>query len=387
MGHAAPAKQILTPSRWPRMTDISLTHITSTAVFSILAAVVSAFLIHWALYAVALRVVRRRMDPVLLPAIFQPTRWLVVLLALGAGLQPLDMGRRVEGLWSIGSKMVFALLVGWLLLRLMRATRVMIERGADINAEDNLKARKRHTRVRILYRIAQSIVAVLVIAMMLMAIPGVRTIGVTLAASAGLVGLAVGAAAQPALKNLIAGIQMAFSEPIRLDDVVIVEGEWGRIEDITLTYVVVRIWDDRRMVVPVSYFLEKPFQNWTTRTSDLLGTVFLYVDPTADIERIRTRFVEAVQANARWDGRVAILQVTDHRADALELRGLLSARNAGIAFDLRCEVREAMLTFLRTDMPEALVRGRQRVEAGEGFARPDFPSLDAAATRPSGAAG
>ncbi|RYM06275.1 mechanosensitive ion channel family protein [Sphingobium cupriresistens] len=369
------------------MTDISLTHITSTAAFSILAAVVSAFLIHWALYAVALRVVRRRMDPVLLPAIFQPTRWLVVLLALGAGLQPLDMGRRVEGLWSIGSKMVFALLVGWLLLRLMRATRVMIERGADINAEDNLKARKRHTRVRILYRIAQSIVAVLVIAMMLMAIPGVRTIGVTLAASAGLVGLAVGAAAQPALKNLIAGIQMAFSEPIRLDDVVIVEGEWGRIEDITLTYVVVRIWDDRRMVVPVSYFLEKPFQNWTTRTSDLLGTVFLYVDPTADIERIRTRFVEAVQANARWDGRVAILQVTDHRADALELRGLLSARNAGIAFDLRCEVREAMLTFLRTDMPEALVRGRQRVEAGEGFVRPDFPSLDAAATRPSGAAG
>lgn len=372
------------------MTDISLTHITSTAAFSILAAVMSAFLIHWALYAVALRVVRRRMDPVLLPAIFQPTRWLVVLLALGAGLQPLDMGPRIEALWSIGSKMVFALLVGWLMLRLMRATRVMIERGADISAEDNLKARKRHTRVRILYRIAQSIVAVLVIAMMLMAIPGVRTIGVTLAASAGLVGLAVGAAAQPALKNLIAGIQMAFSEPIRLDDVVIVEGEWGRIEDITLTYVIVRIWDDRRMVVPVSYFLEKPFQNWTTRTSDLLGTVFLYVDPTADIERIRTRFVEAVQANARWDGRVAILQVTDHRADALELRGLLSARNAAIAFDLRCEVREAMLTFLRMEMPEALVRGRQRVEAGEGFVRPDVPSLDAndmGATRPSGGAG
>jgi small-conductance mechanosensitive channel len=189
-------------------------------------------------------------------------------------------------------------------------------------------------------------------------------------ASAGLAALAVGAAAQPALKNLIAGIQMAFSEPIRLDDVVIIEGEWGRIEEIKLTYVIVRIWDDRRMVVPVSYFLEKPFQNWTTKTSDLLGTVFLYVDPTADIERIRARFVEAVKGNSRWDGRVAILQVTDHRADALELRGLLSARNAGTAFDLRCEVREAMLTFLRTEMPEALVRGRQRVEAGEGFTSP-----------------
>ena len=357
------------------MTDISLTHITSTAAFSIIAAVVTAFLIHWALYAIVLRVVRRRMDPVLLPAIFQPTRWLVVLLALGAGLQPLDMGPRVAALWSIGSKMVFALLVGWLMLRLMRATRVMIERGADISAEDNLKARKRHTRVRILYRIAQSIVAVLVIAMMLMAIPGVRTIGVTLAASAGLVGLAVGAAAQPALKNLIAGIQMAFSEPIRLDDVVIIEGEWGRIEEIKLTYVIVRIWDDRRMVVPVSYFLEKPFQNWTTKTSDLLGTVFLYVDPTADVARIRERLVAVTQANNRWDGRVVLLQVTEHRADAMELRCLLSARNAGVAFDLRCDVREAMLDFLRTDMPEALVRHRQRIERTEAL------------TMPSGAAG
>lgn len=351
------------------MTDISLTHITPMAAFSIALSVAVAFLIHWALYGIAMRLLRARMDPILLPAIFQPTRWLVVLLALSAGLQPLELGARVEGLWSIGSKMIFALLTGWLLLRIMRALRTMIERAADISVEDNLKARRRHTRVRILYRIAQSIVAVLVVAMILMAIPGVRTIGVTLAASAGLVGLAVGAAAQPALKNLIAGIQMAFSEPIRLDDVVIVEGEWGRIEDITLTYVVVRIWDDRRMVVPVSYFLEKPFQNWTTKTSDLLGTVFLYVDPTADIARIRAKFVEAVQANARWDGRVAILQVTDHRADALELRGLLSARNAGIAFDLRCEVREAMLTFLRTDMPEALVRGRHRLEAAEGLTR------------------
>jgi hypothetical protein len=198
----------------------------------------------------------------------------------------------------------------------------------------------------------------------------VRTIGVSLMASAGLAALAVGAAAQPALKNLIAGIQMAFSEPIRLDDVVIIEGEWGKIEDIKLTYVIVRIWDDRRMVVPVSYFLEKPFQNWTTSTSDLLGTVFFYVDPTADIERIRDCFVRATKANARWDGRVAIVQVTEHKADALELRGLLSARNAAVAFDLRCEVREAVLTFLRNEMPEALVRSRQVAEGGLMLTRP-----------------
>jgi small-conductance mechanosensitive channel len=352
------------------MTDISLSHVSLAAALSILLSVAVAFLIHWMLYWVALRLVRRsKLEPTLLPAIYHPTRWLVVLLALGAGLKSIELGPRVADIWAIGSRMIFALLVGWLVLRCMSAAKTMIERGADISVEDNLKARRQRTRIGILYRIAQCIVGFLVIAMMLIAIPGVRTIGVTLMASAGLAGLAVGAAAQPALKNLIAGVQMAFSEPIRLDDVVIVEGEWGRIEEIKLTYVVVRIWDDRRMVVPVSYFLEKPFQNWTTKTSDLLGTVFFHVDPAADVGRIREVFVDAVKANSRWDGRVAILQVTEHRPEALELRGLLSARNAGIAFDLRCEVREAVMDFLRTQMPDALVRTRQRIEAGEGFTR------------------
>lgn len=351
-----------------QMPDIMISPVAPTAILTAALSVLIAFLVHWGLYWLAMRILgRAHVDPVLLPAIFQPTRWLVVLLSFAAVLQPLELGPRAGAFWSIGSKMAFALLSGWLALRVLRSGRLMLERRSDIHADDNLKARRRHTRIRILYRIVQCIVGVLVVALMLIAIPGVRTIGVTLMASAGLVGLAVGAAAQPALKNLIAGIQMAFSEPIRLDDVVIVEGEWGRIEDITLTYVVVRIWDDRRMVVPISYFLEKPFQNWTTKTSDLLGTIFLHVDPATDVERVRAKFVETTRANGRWDGRVAILQVTDHRADALELRGLLSARNASVAFDLRCEVREAMLAFLRTDMPEALVRQRQQIEQGGPF--------------------
>lgn len=362
------------------MTDISLTHITPMAVMSIAISVAAAFLIHWALYWIALRIAKHsKIEPVLLPAIYQPTRWLVVLLALGAGLKSIELGDRVEDIWSIGARMIFALLVGWLILRVMHAGKAMMEARADISVEDNLKARRHRTRISILYRICQCIVGFLVIAMILIAIPGVRTIGVSLMASAGLAALAVGAAAQPALKNLIAGIQMAFSEPIRLDDVVIVEGEWGRIEEIKLTYVIVRIWDDRRMIVPVSYFLEKPFQNWTTRTSDLLGTVFFHVDPAADVGRIRAKFIEAVQANNRWDGRVAILQVTEHRPEALELRGLLSARNAGIAFDLRCEVREVVMDFLRTDMPDALVRVRQRLEPGDGFTPPDITRLSGAA--------
>lgn len=219
-------------------------------------------------------------------------------------------------------------------------------------------ARRRTTRVSILHRIGQMIVLLLTLSVMLLAIPSVRAVGVTLMASAGLAALAVGAAAQPALKNLIAGIQMAFTEPIRLDDVVIVEGEWGRIEDIRLTYVVVRIWDDRRLIVPVSYFLERPFQNWTRQTADLLGTVFIYVDHAADIDRIRKAFVEAVEKDSLWDGRVALLQVTEHRAGAVELRGLLSARNASAAWDLRCNAREAMMSFLREEMPEAMVKER-----------------------------
>lgn len=358
------------------MSDLSLSHISLTAWLSIAVSVAVAFLVHWALYWIAMRLVRRsRVEPTLLPAIFHPTRWLVVLLALSAGVKSIELGPRMADIWAIGSRMAFALLVGWLILRGMGAAKKMFERGADISVEDNLKARRQRTKISILYRIAQCVVGFLVIAMMMIAIPGVRTIGVSLMASAGLAALAVGAAAQPALKNLIAGVQMAFSEPIRLDDVVIVEGEWGRIEEIKLTYVVIRIWDDRRMVVPVSYFLEKPFQNWTTKTSDLLGTVFFHVDPAADVGRIREVFVDAVKANSRWDGRVAILQVTEHRPEALELRGLLSARNAGIAFDLRCEVREAVMDYLRRDMPDALVRVRNRVETAE------------AVTKPSGGAG
>jgi small-conductance mechanosensitive channel len=194
--------------------------------------------------------------------------------------------------------------------------------------------------------------------MMLISIPSVRSIGVTLVASAGLAGLAVGAAAQPALKNLIAGIQMVFTEPIRIDDVVIMDGEWGRIEEIRLTFVVVRIWDDRRLIVPVSKFLEDSFQNWTRETSQLLGTAFLRVDPTADVARLRAHLEQVVKANPKWDGRVCGLQVTEIYVDHIELRCLVSARDASLAFDLRCDVREAMIAFLTSEMPDALPRRR-----------------------------
>ncbi|GLI98962.1 hypothetical protein Sbs19_27800 [Sphingobium sp. BS19] len=196
-------------------------------------------------------------------------------------------------------------------------------------------------------------------------------------ASAGLAGLAVGAAAQPALKNLIAGIQMAFSEPIRIDDVVIIEGEWGRIEEIRLTYVVVRIWDDRRLIVPVSKFLEDAFQNWTRQSSALLGTAFLYVDPTANVAKLRTQLRSIVEANENWDGRVVGLQVTDVTPDVMELRALVSAADAGSAFDLRCEVREAMMAYLGQEAVSSLPRRRNEIVGRPG----EWSEMQGATTR------
>jgi small-conductance mechanosensitive channel len=353
--------------------------INVSALVGLAVSVVMVLLLHYIAFFFARRVSRRTrssIDDEMILAVYQPSRWLLVLLVAVAGVQALGLRGVPEKWWSIGSAMAMAGLAGWLALSALAAVRRIVEAYNDINVEDNLRARRRTTRVRILNRIAQVMIIFLIISSILLAIPSVRAVGVTLVASAGLAALAVGAAAQPALKNLIGGIQMAFTEPIRLDDVVIVEGEWGRIEDIRLTYVVVRIWDDRRLVVPVSYFLERPFQNWTREKSDLLGTVFLYVDHAADIERIRTAFIDAIKGNTRWDGRVALMQVTDYRGDAIELRGLLSARNAGVAWDLRCEVREAMVDFLRDSYPAALVRGRVRFDP--------MPSATGRTTQPEG---
>ncbi|MEZ5656198.1 MAG: mechanosensitive ion channel [Sphingobium sp.] len=327
-------------------------------------ALLAAF-IHFVVFAVVRRVSRKTGgtgDDELIRAVYQPSRWILVLLVLMTGAQAARIEPQLEKWWSIVSAMAMAALVGWIAMRVLRALRNIVEAQNDITVEDNLTARRRTTRMRIFNRVAQTIILFMTISFMLLAIPAVRAVGVTLVASAGLAALAIGAAAQPALKNLIAGIQMAFTEPIRIDDVVIVEGEWGKIEDIRLTYVIVHIWDDRRLVVPVSYFLEKPFQNWTRETSHLIGMVFIYVDHSADVEALRQVWIDAVQSNPRWDGRIALLQVTDHKPDAMELRGLLSARNAPDAWDFRCEAREAMMTHLREHMPEAMVRDRVRLE-------------------------
>ena len=223
---------------------------------------------------------------------------------------------------------------------------------------DNLAARRIHTQIQILRKVLVVVIGVLALAISLMTFEKVRQLGTTILASAGIIGIIVGIAAQKSIATLLAGLQLAVTQPIRIDDVVIVENEWGRIEDITLTYVVVRIWDLRRLVVPMTYFLERPFQNWTRISADLLGTVFLYVDYTVPVEAVREELKRITKNSPLWDKHVCTLQVTNTTERTLELRALVSAADASQAWNLRCEVREKLIEFLQANYPEALPKMR-----------------------------
>jgi len=205
---------------------------------------------------------------------------------------------------------------------------------------------------------------VLTAGVMLMTFPQVRDLGASVLASAGLAGIVVGFAARPVLQNIIAGVQIAIAQPIRIDDVVIVEGEWGRIEEFTATYVVVRIWDQRRLIVPLNYFIENTFQNWTRTDAEILGTVFLHVDYTVPVEDVRQELHRLLLATDRWDGRAWGLVVTDATDRTVELRALMSAADAGTAWDLRCEIREKLIAYVQARHPAGLPTIRATVGAG-----------------------
>jgi len=317
-----------------------------------------ALIAHRILFGVLNRVAKAsesEADNILVETLGRPTRWAFVALGIVLAAREIAI---LDSAWQKIAGFVMPALIGWIALSIMRGAVTALELRADITVEDNLEARRRRTRLAIFSRIGTFVILFLTIGLMLLSIPGVRDIGVTLMASAGLAALAVGAAAQPALKALIGGLQMALTEPIRIDDVVIVDGEWGRIEDIRTTYVIVRVWDQRRLVVPVHKFLDETFENWTRQDSDLLGTVFLHLDPMANVDRVRTAFERMIEGNQLWDGRVKAVQVTDATMDSIKVRLLMSARDAGTAFELRCEIREAMLAFIRDDMPGAIARRR-----------------------------
>jgi small-conductance mechanosensitive channel len=251
--------------------------------------------------------------------------------------------------------------VAWLLVRGTNILEDFISDRFKIGEKDNLKARRIYTQFQIFKKIAMFVVGLLAFATMLMTFDRVRQVGTTILASAGIMGIVIGLATQRTIGTLFAGLQIAITQPIRVDDVVIVENEWGRIEEITFTYVVVRIWDLRRLVLPITYFIEKPFQNWTRVSADILGTVFLRVDYTVPVQAVRQELYEVLRNSNLWDGKAWGLQVTDATDRTLELRALISARDASDAWNLRCHVREKLIEFLQKTYPESLPRVRAEV--------------------------
>jgi hypothetical protein len=250
--------------------------------------------------------------------------------------------------------------MGWGVIILVQVFADVVYSRYTIDVADNLAARRIRTQTQVLQRVVVVVVTVVTLAIMLMTFPAVRHIGTSLLASAGLAGLVVGMAARSTLTNVIAGIQVALSQPIRIDDAVVVEGEWGWIEEIDASYVVVRIWDLRRLIVPLSYFIEKPFQNWTRTRADLLGTVMIYTDFTAPVDELRQELLRILQSTELWDGKTWGLQVTDVTYQSMQIRALMSARNGPTAFDLRCYVRENLVKFLQEKYPHALPQVRNR---------------------------
>ena len=263
----------------------------------------------------------------------------------------------------------------WLAVRAVGAVAARILREHPVDIEDNLAARRVQTQTRVIARVIQGTIILVGVALGLMTFPAIRQIGATLLASAGIIGLVAGIAAKPVFGNLIAGLQIALAQPIRLDDVVIVEGEWGRIEEITSTYVVVRVWDERRLVVPLQWFIEHPFQNWTRTSAQLLGAAFLWLDYRTPMAEVRAELQRICEDDPRWDGRVCVAQVTDASERAIQVRLLVSARNSGDQFDLRCAVRERMLDFLEARHPHALPRLRADLgrDGGPGNGPPPAP--------------
>ena len=312
---------------------------------------------------------------------FGPGRLALVIAAVSAAtpIAPIPWE------WQSGLRHILLVatvaLVGWIAVTAIHIATTIYLRRFKLDSEDNLLARKHVTQMRILQRAAVTLVALITTAIALMTFEPVRQYGVSLLASAGAAGLILGLAMQPVLGNLVAGIQIAITQPIRLEDAIIVEVEWGWVEEITSTYVVVRLWDWRRLVLPLTYFIQKPFQNWTREGASLIGSVFLYLDHTAPIDAMRRKLKEVAAASPLWDKQVVNLQVTDAKEAVIEVRILVSARNAPQAFDLRCEVREKMIGWLRENHPEALPRRRaELVRDTLSLHRQDaMPAIEAAA--------
>ncbi|MGB6349402.1 MAG: mechanosensitive ion channel family protein [Pseudolabrys sp.] len=348
-----------------------------------------AVLVALALHQWARRLVRKALAgryPYLLSTFTQTrdiTRLALLILAVIIAIPVAPLPRETAALLTRLMAVAVIGLVGWGLIISLHIAADLYLRRFRLDIDDNLLARKHNTQVRVLSRTIDVLLVMLTLGAALMTIPAVRQYGISLFASAGVAGIIAGLAARPVLSNLMAGVQLAMTQPIRLFDAVVVENEHGTIEEITSTYVVVKLWDWRRMIVPLTYFIEKPFQNWTRDASALIGTVMIYVDYRAPVGTIREKFLEILKLSDKWDEMVASVQVTDLKEGTMELRCLMSARSGAQTFDLRCEVREKLIDFLQKEHPEALPRSRQISFEGseQSEEKPDDAAPSRATTR------
>ena len=308
-------------------------------------------------------------DDALLPVAGRAARVLLPLAALIVGVQTLAIPETFQASLRTGLTLVLIGAAAFLVYQGVDAIEALVLRRYRLDVRDNLEARAVYTQVRVLKKITTTVIVIFTAASMLMVFESVRQFGASILASAGIAGIIVGFAAQRSIATLVAGFQIAVTQPIRIDDVVIVQNEWGRIEDITLTYVTVRIWDERRLIVPITHFLEQPFQNWTRTSAEILGTVFLHVDYRAPLDAIREELGRILRQSPFWDGKVNVLQVTDAKEHTLEIRALASAADASLAWDLRCEIREKLIEFLQRDHPESLPRVRAEFQPAELLAK------------------
>ncbi|MEM6737647.1 MAG: mechanosensitive ion channel domain-containing protein [Bacteroidota bacterium] len=290
---------------------------------------------------------------------------LSILIAIIFSYLTADFKGEVDEVWNQPFQITVIIISTWLIISLIGSGKIFIIRKYDLDQEDNLNARKVHTQIRLFSRIINVIIIIVSFSLVLMTFKSIREIGASILASAGILSIIIGVAAQKLIANILAGFQIALTQPIRIGDAVVIEGEWGWIEEITLTYVVVRVWDKRRLIIPTTQIIEKPFQNWTRNNAEILGTVFIYADYTLSVEELRKEFNKILEATSLWDGKVKVVQVSNATEKTMEIRALMSAKNSPTAWDLRVHVREKLIEFLQKNYPRSLPKQRVVIDRDE----------------------